>query len=113
VAALREKSLMQTDLLMELIDRELATFGFSVATPREAANRGGHVALAHPEGWRVCQALRAAGVIPDFRQPDLIRLSPSPLYNSYADCAEAIARLKQIMLTHAHESYPATPALVT
>jgi kynureninase len=113
VAALRAKSLAQTDFLIERIDRELASFGFSVATPREAAGRGGHVALAHPDGWRVCQALRAAGVIPDFRQPGLIRLSPSPLYNSFADCAEAVARLKQIMQTRAYESYPAAPALVT
>ena len=71
------------------------------------------MAIAHPEGWRVCQALRDAGVIPDFRQPDLIRLAPSPLYTSFADCAEAVARLKQLMLTRAYESFPAAPALVT
>ena len=113
VAALRAKSLAQTDFLIERIESELAPFGFSVATPREPTSRGGHVAIAHPDGWRVCQALRAAGVIPDFRQPDLIRLSPSPLYNNFADCAEAINRLKQIMQTRAHESHPAAPALVT
>src|SRR5439155_18997006 len=110
VTALRAKSLAQTDFLITQIERELAPFDFVVATPREAASRGGHVAMAHPEGWRVCQALRAAGVIPDFRQPDLIRLSPSPLYNSFADCAETVARLKQIMLARAYESYPAAPA---
>jgi kynureninase len=113
VAALRAKSLAQTDFLIAQIDGDLAPFGFSVATPREAASRGGHVAIAHPDGWRVCQALRAAGVTPDFRQPDLIRLSPSPLYTSFTDCAEAVARLQQIMLTHAYEAYPAAPALVT
>ena len=113
VSALRSKSLAQTNFLIAQIEGQLAPFGFSVATPREAASRGGHVAIAHPDGWQVCQALRAAGVIPDFRQPDLIRLSPSPLYNSFADCAEAVSRLKQIMLNHAYESYPAAPALVT
>jgi kynureninase len=113
VTALRAKSLAQTDLLIRLINGELAPFGFTIATPRQAACRGGHVALAHPESWRICQALRVAGVIPDFRQPDLIRLAPSPLYTSYSECAEAIVRLKQIMHSRAYESHPVTPALVT
>jgi len=112
IAALRAKSLAQTGFLMERIDADLADFGVSIATPRDAAGRGGHVAIAHADAWRVCQALRAAGVIPDFRHPDLIRLSPSPLYTSYADCAEAIARLKQILLNRVYETFPAAPALV-
>ncbi len=112
VHALRAKSLAQTDLLFELIESELALFGFSIVTPRAANCRGGHVALAHSEGWRICQALRQANVIPDFRRPDIIRLAPSPLYTRYADCAEAVARLKQIMLTRAYESFPNAPALV-
>ena len=104
--------LAQTGFLMERVDDELASFGVSIATPRDAAGRGGHVAIAHPYAWRICQALRAAGVVPDFRHPDLIRLSPSPLYTSYADCAEAVARLKQILLNRVYETFPAAPALV-
>lgn len=112
VAALRAKSLAQTGLLMDLADQELAPLGFTNATPREAHRRGGHVALAHPDAWRICQALRKAGVIPDFRAPDLIRLAPSPLYTSYAECAEAVARLKQIIVTRASEVFSSAPALV-
>jgi kynureninase len=112
IAALREKSLLQTGFLMTLIDAELASLGFTIVNPRDAAARGGHVALAHPDGWRICQALRAARVVPDFRQPDLIRLAPSPLYTSFADCAEAISRLKQIMVTLAYRLFPPAPALV-
>jgi len=108
----RVKSLAQTDLLIALTESELAPFGFSIVTPLDAGCRGGHVAISHPDGWRVCQTLREARVVPDFRRPDLIRLAPSPLYTSYADCAEAIARLKKIMLTRAYESFPAAPALV-
>ena len=113
IAPLRAKSLALTSFLMELIDSELTPHGFSVANPREPARRGGHVALTHPDAWRICQALKAAGVVPDFRQPDIIRLAPTALYNTFADCAETVARLKQIISTHAHEKFAAGRALVT
>ena len=84
-----------------------------VVTPRGAPARGGHLALAHPDAWRLCQALKAAHVVADFRAPDLIRLAPAPLYTSFTDCADAIARLQHIALTRAHESFPESRALVT
>ena len=109
---LRTKSLALTDFLLERIETELAPLGITVITPRGHLARGGHLALAHPDAWRICQALKAAGVVPDFRAPDLIRLAPSPLYTSFADCAEAITRLKHILLTRVHESNPDRRALV-
>jgi kynureninase len=112
ISALRAKSLALTAHLLACIESELTPLGFTVATPRGAPARGGHLALAHPEAWRLCQALRAAGVVPDFRAPDLIRLAPSPLYTTFADCTAAIARLKHILLTRAHETFPSAPALV-
>src|SRR6185295_17865465 len=48
IDALRRKSLQQTQLLMDLADRQLAPHGFTIVNPREPAARGGHVALAHP-----------------------------------------------------------------
>jgi len=113
VGRLRAKSLAQTAFLMEQVDAGLAGFGFSFANPREDAERGGHVALVHPEAWRICQALKAAGVVPDFRPPDIIRLAPAPLYTRFADCAGAVARLIEIMRTGAFEKYPAQRTLVT
>jgi kynureninase len=112
IAALRAKSLAQTDLLLARIDAELSEFGVTVVTPRGHPARGGHLALAHPEAWRLCQALKAAGVTPDFRGPDLLRLAPSPLHTRYAACAEAVARLRRILETGAHLRFPAAPALV-
>jgi kynureninase len=113
VEALRKKSLALTDFLLERIDAELVPLGVEVVTPRSHAARGGHLALAYPDAWRLCQALQAAGIIPDFRQPDLVRLAPSPFYTSFAECAMAVARLKEILVTRAHESLPDTRALVT
>ncbi len=98
---------------MELADAELAPFGVRVVTPRADTERGGHVALAHPDAWRVCQALKAAGVVPDFRPPDVIRLAPVPLYNSFTDCAEAVIRLRRILAERTYETFPAHAATVT
>jgi len=113
IAALRAKSLAQTAYLMELVGTELVGAGFSIVSPRAGAERGGHLTLAHPDAWRICGALKAAGVVPDFRSPDMIRLAPAPLYTSFAECAEAVARLKEIMRTKAHEKRPALRPLVT
>jgi kynureninase len=113
IEALRLKSLAQTAFLIELADRELAGLGCAVVTPRDAATRGGHVALAHADAWRICQALKAAGVVPDFRRPDIIRLAPAPLYTTFADCAAAIAALQSILRTGAHENFSMQRALVT
>jgi kynureninase len=113
ILPLRAKSLTLTNYLIELVETELAGLGFGIVTPPAHPERGGHISLSHPEAWRLCAALKAAGVVPDFRPPDLIRLAPAPLYTSFADCAEAIARLKTIVLTQAYEKIPATRPLVT
>ena len=112
IEALRKKSLALTDFLLERIDAELAPLGFVVATPRGHLVRGGHVAIAHRDGWRICQAWKAAGVVPDFRAPDLIRIAPSPLTTRFVDCAEAIARLKHVVESRAYERFRTTPALI-
>ncbi|MBX3736862.1 MAG: kynureninase [Candidatus Didemnitutus sp.] len=113
IAPLREKSLALTAWLIELADTHLAPLGFSVVTPREPARRGGHVSLAHPEAWRLCQALKAAGIVPDFRPPDVVRLAPTALYNSYSDCVAAIERLHHIAHTRSYETFPAQRGSVT
>lgn len=113
VPPLRAKSLALTAWLLELADRALAGLGFTVVTPRADHARGGHIALAHPEAWRLCTALKAAGVVPDFRPPDLIRLAPAPFYNSYADCLAAILRLRALVRTAAYQHLPTARAAIT
>jgi kynureninase len=105
MTALRAKSLALTRFLMERIDADLASLGFTVVNPRDDARRGGHVALAHPDAWRICQALKQARVVPDFRQPDVIRLAPTALYNTFTDCAEAVARLAHVVRSGAHTRF--------
>lgn len=101
IERVRRRSLALTQYLMALVDAELSGFGFALVTPREADRRGGHIALAHDEASRICKALRARGVVPDHRPPRIVRLCPSPLYTSFADCHEAVRRLRDVMATGA------------
>jgi kynureninase len=93
---LRRKSLALTDYLFALLDGRLAGGGFSSPTPREAPRRGGHVALRHAQAERLCRALSDAGTTADFRRPDVLRLTPAPLYNTFEElwtAADTLARL--------------------
>jgi kynureninase len=94
IEALREKSLALTDLTVALHEERLAPLGFRLATPRERERRGGHVGVAHDDGWQLCRALiEFAGVVPDFRAPDVIRLGFPPLYSRFVDVWDAVDRL--------------------
>ena len=100
IDAIREKSLAMTDYLIEMIeDAGLldAPYNYRIGTPREHARRGGHVAVEHDAGPRIAKALKQAGVIPDFRPPDVIRLAPIPLYTSFADCRRVVEVLKEVI----------------
>jgi kynureninase len=103
---LRRKSLALTAFLMALVDRELEAYGVTILNPREDDRRGGHVAMQHPEALRIGKALRARGVVPDFRPPNILRFAPVPLYTSFADCGQAVQILKSILLTGAYAEYP-------
>ncbi|WP_227938139.1 kynureninase [Alkalihalobacillus deserti] len=102
---IRRKSLALTEFLLEGIKLELSHFNFKVATPERAEERGGHISLSHPEAARICKALKAEGVIPDFRAPSVIRLAPVALYNSFEDVYHCINILKRIMFEERYKKY--------
>lgn len=98
IDALREKSIAQSELMIALHDEWLAPLGFTLGSPRDAAKRGSHVSLNHPEAWPICRALiERADVIPDFRGPDSVRLGIAPLYTRFVDVWDAMDRLKQLV----------------
>ncbi|WP_035295028.1 kynureninase [Brevibacillus thermoruber] len=103
--AIRDKSLRQTRYLMDLIEMELPDMDFVIVSPREDERRGGHVSLEHPEAARISQALKAHGVIPDFRAPNVIRLAPVALYTSYHEVWRGVQVLKRIMQEKLYERY--------
>jgi kynureninase len=112
---IREKSLRITDYLMYLVDETLSDppFNFSIGTPKEPDRRGGHVGVEHEDAWRVCEALKARGVIPDFRPPNVIRLAPVPLYISYRDVWKVSRHLKAVIDNGEHRRFSKERSVVT
>jgi kynureninase len=92
----RARSLELTSALISLADEHLAPLGITIATPRQAHRRGGHVSLRHPRAKSLCQRLISAGIVPDYRNPDLIRLAPTPLYNTEQDLRHAVTTLASL-----------------
>ena len=58
-----------------------------IITPKEVAKRGAQLSIvAHGQGKALFDELTRQGVIADWREPNVIRIAPAPLYNSYEDC---------------------------
>jgi kynureninase len=93
---LRTKGVALTSYLVELYDDWLAPLGFELASPRDPVFRGSHVSLRHPSAYQICRALIARQVVPDYREPDLVRLGVSALTTSFADVHEAMRRLRAL-----------------
>ena len=86
--ALRARSIALTGYLATLLDER----GLEVITPRDLAARGAQMSVRFASAAAAEASLgrlAEAGVIADFREPDIIRLAPVPLYNTYADCWRA------------------------
>jgi kynureninase len=87
--ALRAKSLRMTDMFMRLVEG----LGFRLLTPSQ---RGSQVALTHPNGYEIMQAMIDRGVIGDFRAPDVLRFGFAPIFLRYADVWDAAAMLHMV-----------------
>lgn len=110
IEAIRDKSKKITAYLAYLIDAHLSdpTACFRIGTPMDPDRRSGHIALVHPtDAVRIGKALLDKGVVPDFRPPDIIRMAPVPLYNTFSEVFDVVQILKDIMDTRAYEAYSA------
>jgi kynureninase len=102
-----------TSYAVELSDAWLAPLGFALASPRDPYQRGAHITLHHPQAWQACQALKAAGVIPDFRTPDRLRLGFAALYTTFTEVYDGLARLRDLVASGDHLAFPEQRSRVT
>ncbi|WP_336853094.1 kynureninase [Sinomonas albida] len=94
IAAIREKSVALTEFAIAAHRELLAPLGVTLASPENAAVRGGHVTLEHPGFRELTQRLWARGVIPDFRAPQGLRLGLSPLSTGYGETLRGIEAIR-------------------
>lgn len=98
IAALRQKSLGLTDYFVALMTARCADHGLTLLSPVLHEERGSQIAYRHhSSGYAMISALGAAGVIGDFRAPDILRFGFAPLYNSYCDVWHAVDKLATIL----------------
>ena len=97
MAAVERKTGSLGDLFIALVESLCAGQGLSLASPREAAERGSHVVFAHPEAYAIMRALIERGVIGDFRAPDLLRFGFTPLYTRFADMLDAAEAVRDVL----------------
>ncbi|MEZ4778405.1 MAG: kynureninase [Flavobacteriaceae bacterium] len=94
---LRKKSLQLTGFLEFLLD-EMMDKRIQVITPRNPEERGCQLSIQVKNADKQLHTqLTQAGVISDWREPDVIRVAPAPLYNSFEDVFEFVERLKKIL----------------
>lgn len=84
--SLREKSIRMTAYLEYLLE-QLSHLSFTIITPKAPERRGAQLSLLFAErGTEVFKALTENGVIADWREPNVIRIAPVPMYNNFEDC---------------------------
>lgn len=93
------KGELLTAATIRWVDWLLRPLGATVVSPRDPSRRGHHVTIAHPRARELSARLWEREVIPDFREPDGIRLGLSPLSTSFGEVAEALAVMADLMAT--------------
>jgi kynureninase len=83
IDVVRAKSVALTEFAVALADAWLTPLGVTLASPREPERRGGHITLGHPAMRDVTSVLWQRDVIPDYRDPDGLRIGLSPLSTSF------------------------------
>jgi len=94
---IREKSIQLTAYLAELLST-LNIDKIRIMTPLDPEHRGAQLSLQLKDSDRsLHDALTHLGVVSDWREPDVIRVAPAPLYNSYRDIYDFVQRLNQCL----------------
>ena len=112
--ALRHKSLLLSEYLIYLTDTLLVPLGFRLGSPRAAERRGSHISLRHLEGYRINRAMiEEMNILPDFREPDNLRLGLAPLYTRFVDIWEGVDRIRRVVAQNLYKKYPSDRQTVT
>jgi kynureninase len=96
--ALRDRSVRLTSYLEGLLDEVAESRRMTVITPRDPERRGCQLSVACDGARDLARRLRDEhGVVCDFREPDVLRLAPTPLYNTEEDCRRAADGLLAVL----------------
>ena len=82
----RDKLTAYLEYVIEQVSKETEGLSVEIITPKELDKRGAQLSLLiHGKGKEMFDKLTELGVVADWREPNVIRIAPAPLYNSYKD----------------------------
>lgn len=114
IEQIRSHSLLLTDRLLVRLKPLSEEFDFRIATPIDYEHRGSHISIEHSHGWQITQALiDRFQVIPDFRQPKIIRFGIAPLYTTVDEIDRAADALELILRDKLYLKYSSATMGVT
>jgi len=97
ISSIREKSMKLTGYLAYLL-RSIPSDRISIITPSDPKQRGAQLSVSiQGSGKSLHEALTAQDIITDWREPDVIRVAPAPLYNSYAEVYGFVETLASLL----------------
>lgn len=95
ISAKRNDLTAYLEFIIHAISSSSEKVNFEIITPTDKTKRGAQLSiLAHGQGKDLFDALSGSGVVADWREPNVIRIAPAPLYNSYEDVYHFGQRLK-------------------
>lgn len=97
IANTNAKAMALSELFLNLVRNEECLEELSLESRDEPTSRGAQLAFSHPDAYGICRALNKAGVVVDFRSPDIVRFGFSPLFLRYADIWQAMQVLSKIV----------------
>jgi kynureninase len=97
LAAIRAKSTALTDHAAEVSAELLAPLGVVLASPLDPEQRGGHITVNHPLMREATAALWEQNVIPDYRDPNGLRIGLSPLSTSYVEVRAGLESVREVL----------------
>lgn len=114
IGEIQKKAAAGTSLMVDLYDQWLVPLGFELATPRDWHKRGGHIIIRHEDAKQIAFALRKLkNVIPDYREPNAIRLGISPLPTSYVEVFDGFERLRDLVQSGDYKAISPSGSRVT
>jgi kynureninase len=97
MTAVHRKARELTTYAIDVADELFDGLPISVASPRQAEHRGAHITLRHPNARALTEQLVSRNVIPDFRNPDGIRIGLSPLTTRFVDIYDGLTALHELV----------------
>jgi len=97
VTDINRKANALAELFLDLVRDDKDLLCLTLESKADSALRGAQLAFSHPDAYGICRALNSAGVVVDFRSPNMVRFGFSPLFLRYEDIWRATRVLKHIV----------------